>query len=295
MIYTVTLNPAIDHIVSLSSFSAGTLNRASTEAFRFGGKGINVSLVLKELGISSVALGFIAGFTGEALENGVKAKGITTDFIRVAGETRINTKVSSNAEETELNGVGPTVTEADFEALLCKVKQLDSNDILVLSGSLAPGLPPDAYFRLAAAVNRGVRVVVDTAGAPLRAALAAKPWLVKPNEAELRELCGEGEVRTLAKKAQELGAKNVLCSRGKSGAILLCEDGSESDVAAPQGTVKSTVGAGDSLLAGFLAAAESGKSPAEALKYGVAAGSATAFSVGLADKTKINAALAAMK
>lgn len=294
MIYTVTLNPAIDHFVSLPSFAAGELNRAETEAFSFGGKGVNVSRVLKECGVVSVALGFVAGFTGEMLENGVKQNAITTDFIRVAGETRVNTKIAADGEETELNGVGPTVSEADFAKLLCKVKELDGEDVLVLSGSLAKGLSADSYARLAAAKN-GVRVVVDTAGEPLKAALAAKPWLVKPNEAELFELCGEGDVQTLAEKAQAMGARNVLVSHGAAGALLLTERGEVFECEAPRGEVKSTVGAGDSLLAGFLAAVENGKSPAEALTYGVAAGSATAFSVGLAKKEELDAVLAAMK
>ena len=294
MIYTVTLNPAIDHFVSLPSFAAGGLNRAETEAFSFGGKGVNVSRVLKELGVVSVTLGFVAGFTGEMLENGVKQNAITADFIHVAGETRVNTKIASDGEETELNGVGPTVSEADFSKLLCKVKELDGEDVLVLSGSLAKGLSADSYARLAAAKD-GVRVVVDTAGEPLKAALAAKPWLVKPNEAELCELCGEGDVQTLAEKAQAMGARNVLCSRGAAGALLLTERGEIFECEAPHGAVKSTVGAGDSLLAGFLAAIECGKSPAEALTCGVAAGSATAFSVGLAKKEELDAVLAAMK
>lgn len=295
MIYTVTLNPAIDHIVTLPTFVRGGLNRAETEAFSFGGKGVNVSRVLKERGMPSVALGFVAGFTGDMLENGVKANDITTDFIRVVGETRVNTKLSVGGEETELNGVGPTVTEADFSKLICKVKLLNSKDVLVLSGSLAKGLAADSYARLAAAVNPGVRVVVDTAGAPLKAALAAKPFLIKPNEAELRELCGAGEVPTLAKKAQVMGARNVLVSCGDAGALLLAENGEIFECKAPRGTVQSTVGAGDALLAGFLAAVENGKSLAEALTCGVAAGSATAFSVGLAKKEELDAVLAAMK
>ena len=293
MIYTVTCNPAIDHIVNLPHFAAGGLNRAATETFSFGGKGVNVSRVLKECGVPSVALGFIAGFTGEMLENGVKANAITSDFIRVAGETRVNTKITAGGEETELNGVGPTVTEADFAKLFCKVKSLDSKDTLVLSGSLAPGMNADSYACLAAAKNGG-RVVVDASGEALKAALAAKPFLIKPNETELRELCGEGDVLLLAKRAQEMGAKNVLCSRGEAGALLLTERGEVFACEAPRGEVKSTVGAGDALLAGFLAAFADGKSPAEALKFGVAAGSATAFSAGLAEKENIDAALAAI-
>ena len=297
MIYTVTLNPAIDHFVSLPTFAAGGLSRAETEEFSFGGKGVNVSRVLKELGVPSVALGFIAGFTGEMLEKGVKQNAITTDFVRVAGATRVNTKIAASGEETELNGVGPTVSEADFSNLLCKVKTLDTEDVLVLSGSLAKGLSVNAYARLAAAAKDGVRVVVDTAGEPLKEALAAKPFLIKPNEAELRALCSDegGDPLTLAKRAQEMGARNVLLSRGAAGALLLTEGGDVFECAAPQGTVQSTVGAGDSLLAGFLAARDSGKSPADALRFGVAVGSATAFSVGLAKKEDIDAVLAAME
>ena len=294
MIYTVTCNPAIDHIVSLPTFAAGGLNRAATETFSFGGKGVNVSRVLKECGVPSVALGFVGGFTGETLEKGVKANAITTDFIHVAGETRVNTKIAAGGEETELNGVGATVSEADFAKLICKVKALDGEDVLVLSGSLAPGMNAESYARLAAAKNGG-RVVVDASEAALKAALSTKPWLIKPNEAELRELCGEGDVQTLAEKAQALGAQNVLCSCGAAGALLLTERGEVIECEAPHGTVKSTVGAGDALLAGFLAALENGKSPAEALTYGVAAGSATAFSAGLAKKEELDAVLAAMK
>ena len=294
MIYTVTLNPAIDHIVSLPTLAVGGLNRAETEAFSFGGKGVNVSRVLKECGVPSVALGFVAGFTGDMLEKGVKANGVTSDFIRVAGETRVNTKISANGEETELNGVGPAVSEADFSKLICKVKELNSGDTLVMSGSLAKGLSADSYARLAASVKDGVRVVVDAAGDALQSALAAKPYLIKPNEAELCALCGTGDVLTLAKKAQKMGAKNVLASRGATGALLLTEHGEVLECEAPRGAVKSTVGAGDSLLAGFLAALTCGKSLADALRCGVAAGSATAFSVGLAEKEDIDAVLAAM-
>ncbi len=294
MIYTVTLNPAIDHIVTLPSFSLSGLNRAKTETFRFGGKGINVSLVLKEWDVSSVALGFVAGFTGEALQKGLQTLGLTTDFIHVEGQTRVNTKISAETE-TEMNGVGPTVTNADFLALENKVKTLQTGDILVLSGSLAPGLKADAYARLAAAVKPGVRVAVDTAGEPLKEAFFAKPWLVKPNEAELFDLCGRGDVESLAKKMQKMGAKNVLVSRGEIGALLLTEFGETVSLTAPNGRVKSTVGAGDSLLAGFLAAVENKKTFADALRCGVAAGSATAFSVGLANKREIDAVSALMK
>ena len=290
MIYTVTCNPAIDHIVSLPTFAAGGLNRAACEAFRFGGKGVNVSLVLKELGVPSVALGFVAGFTGDALQAGLNAQGLATDFIRVDGETRVNTKISAETE-TELNGVGPTVTNADIAALCDRVKTLSAGDTLVLSGSLAPGMTADDAARLCAAAGDGVRVVVDIAGEPLKAALAARPFLIKPNEAELCDLCGEGDCLSLAKKAQAMGAKNVLCSRGAAGALLLTESGEAVACEAPQGEVKSTVGAGDSLLAGFLAALGQGKSPAAALSYGVMVGSATAFSVGLATKADIEEVL----
>ncbi len=294
MIYTVTLNPAIDHFVSLPTFAAGGLSRAETEEFSFGGKGVNVSRVLKELDVPSVTLGFVAGFTGDALEAGLRAQGLSVDFLRVAGQTRVNTKISAQTE-TELNGVGPTVTAADFAALCDKVGALAAGDTLVLSGSLAKGLSANAYARLAAAAKDGVRVAVDTAGEPLKEALAAKPFLIKPNEAELRALCdsANGDPLTMAKRAQEMGARNVLVSRGAAGALLLTEDGDVVACAAPQGVVKSTVGAGDSLLAGFLAVLDNEKSPADALRFGVAVGSATAFSVGLAKKEDIDAVLAA--
>ena len=259
MIYTVTLNPAVDYVVSLDALAPGKLNRAASEHVVFGGKGVNVSLMLHALNTPSVALGFTAGFTGEAIRAGVEAQGIRTDFVALeSGFSRINVKLHAG-DETEINGCGPEIPEDKLELFLDKLRVLTSADTLVLSGSVPPALPDNVYARIASiAAEKGARLVVDTAGKLLLSTLPYRPFLIKPNREEL--------------------------------SALLCTASGESyRVAAAKGTVVNSVGAGDSMVGGFLAAFQKTGSLPEALALGAAAGGATAFSVGIADFQKVMA------
>lgn len=287
MIYTVTFNPAIDYIVYLEEMIPGRINRAKSERMYVGGKGINVSLVLAGLGIRSRALGFVAGFTGRAIEDGVREKGVETDFIHLeSGCSRINVKISGK-EETELNGQGPGIPESALARLFEKLDRLEQGDTLVLAGSIPGTLPGDIYERiLARLAGKGIRTVVDAAGDLLRNVLKYRPFLVKPNHHELgdlfgRELKTEEEIVSCAEKLRGLGAANVLVSMAGDGAMLVDEQGNVRRQAAYIGQVKSSVGAGDSMVAGFLAGLERGDRE-YALRLGAAAGGATAFSDGLA-------------
>lgn len=294
MIYTVTLNPAIDYVAQLDKpLQTGSINRNCGEAVQFGGKGINVSVVLNALGAENMALGFVAGFTGRGLEDGLQQMGIRTDFIHLPqGLTRINVKVKAD-EETEINGMGPKIEPADMEKLLAQLDQLKPGDMLVLSGS-APGcLPADTYCQIMQRLtDRGICVAVDATGQQLLNVLPRKPFLIKPNHHELAELFGlpavdEASVAALAEKLQEMGARNVLISMAEKGALLLDETGTFHRMHCPKGTVVNSVGAGDSMVAGFLAGYLQTNDYDYALKLGTAAGSATAFSMGLADKEHI--------
>ncbi|MBQ7858984.1 MAG: 1-phosphofructokinase [Faecalibacterium sp.] len=297
MIYTVTLNPAIDYVMQLGdTLQPGAVNRAGHTAYQFGGKGINVSTVLARLGVPSVALGFAAGATGEWLAQGLAQQGLNADLIRLPeGMTRINVKLRAGpqGEETELNAMGPLISADAFARLQAKLEALQPQDILVLSGSIPMGVPRDIYLRLAQPLaTRGVRVVVDTAGSALWQTLPCKPYLVKPNHHELGELFGrdlrtEAEIVERAGILQRQGARNVLVSMAGNGALLLDETGAVHRVGAPRGTVINSVGAGDSMVAGFLAGIACGKDYADALRLGIACGSATAFSLGLAEAQQI--------
>lgn len=295
MIYTVTLNPAIDYVVQLpQGLTPGTINRSQTEAYQFGGKGINVSNVLQALGQESVALGFIAGFTGQALEAGLQDMGLATRFISVAqGYTRINVKVKGR-EETEINGNGPVIEDADMQKLFDQLDALRSGDVLVLSGSIPGCLEADAYAKLLFRLDgKGVRTVVDTSGNALLAALPYRPFLIKPNLQELEALfdtalTSEAQIVECAGILQQRGAQNVLVSLGAGGALLLDKAGQLHRASCPQGTVINSVGAGDSMVAGFLAGFLQTGDYDHALKLGIAAGSATAFSLGLASKEAID-------
>ncbi len=289
MIYTVTFNPAIDYFVGVGNFNIGKVNRANDEHIFFGGKGINVSVMLRRLGIESVALGFVAGFTGKAIEDGLRAEGIKTDFIHLsAGFSRINVKIN-HGTETELNGQGPTISEEALSALLRKLDTLAYGDALVLAGSVPSSLPADIYSRIAERISgRGVRLVVDASGELLRGVLRYKPFLIKPNHHELAEFFGEenlaaDDIIRLARRLQDLGAENVLVSCAGAGALLIDSDGGVHNAPAANGTVVNSVGAGDSMVAGFLAGLYRKKDYGYALTLGSAAGGATAFSAGLGE------------
>ena len=293
MIYTVTFNPSLDYVVRLEELRLGEVNRTSSEEILYGGKGVNVSTVLGNLGVESVALGFVAGFTGEALERGVRAQGCRTDFLRVSeGFTRINVKLKA-AQETELNGVGPRITEGDVERLMEKLDALGRGDLLVLAGSIPGSLPADIYERiLARLAPRGIEAVVDATGDLLLNVLPYRPFLIKPNNHELAELFGgeagsPGGIEEQARALQARGARNVLVSMAGDGALLVGEDGEARRLPAPRGRVVNSTGAGDSMVAGFLAGWLGTGSLREAFRMGVAAGSASAFSERLATKEEI--------
>lgn len=294
MIYTVTFNPSLDYVVSVNDFETGKINRTASEAIFAGGKGINVSAVLKELGVESVALGFVAGFTGEELLKRLQEQGIRTDFITAKdGLTRINIKMRSE-NETEINGQGPVVSEVKLAELFQKIEQLTKEDILVISGSVCQGVPQGVYADLVRLCNqRHIRVVVDASSVLLWNVLEHGPYLIKPNKDELedlfyRDIETKEEVIFYAKELQNRGAKNVLVSLGKDGAVLVADDGQIYECEAPQGEVINSVGAGDSMVAGFLAGYMETGDYEKALRLGVYAGSATAFSEGLARKEDID-------
>ena len=299
MIYTVTFNPAVDLVVDTAEIRHGELNRLSGEQIFFGGKGINVSVILHELGVPTKALGFIAGFTGAAIEQSLQGRGISTGFIRLpAGFSRINVKIRSDGE-TELNGSGPDIGEKPLEMFFGQLDELSEDDTLVLAGSVPKSLPSDIYERILRHISgRGIRAAVDASGELLMNVMKYKPFVVKPNIYELggmfgKQLRSADEAVVYAVKLKEAGARNVLVSMGGDGALLIDENGREYRCGVCRGTVKNSVGAGDSMLAGFLAGCEKGDY-GYALKLGTAAGGATAFSDGLADKELINMLLSRM-
>ena len=289
MIYTLTFNPAIDYYLSVDDLILGAVNRTKTEQIRFGGKGINVSFVLKELGVTSTALGFVGGFTGDALENHLKSKGIKCDFVKVQGNTRINVKLN----DTDINASGPDITDSELQQLYKKLDNLKNGNFLVLSGNVPKSLPQNTYeIILERLKNRGVEFVVDAEKDLLLGTLKYKPFLIKPNHHELGQIFGVeienfDTALTYAKKLQEMGAQNVMVTLGSKGAVLVCKNGETYTKAAPKGSVISAVGAGDSAVAAFLAEYLNSGNYENCLKSAVAAGSATTFSDGLATKEKI--------
>ena len=295
MIYTVTFNPAIDYVVRLDTpLQPGAVNRAAGEDCVLGGKGINVSGVLAQLGVESVALGFIAGETGAWLERGLTAQGLHTDFIWLEnGMTRINVKIKAG-QETELNGAGPNIPESAMQALETKLDALQKDDVLILAGSIPACLPQSTYERLLARLQgRGVRAVVDATQDLLLKVLPYKPFLIKPNNHELSEIVGhelttDDEIVAAAAGLQAQGARNVLVSMAGDGALLLDENGAVHRIGCPKGKVVNSVGAGDSMVAGFVAGYLRTGDYRYALRLGTACGSATAFSVGLAAKVEID-------
>lgn len=293
MVYTVTFNPAIDYVVHTGEMKLGATNRSEKEEMYFGGKGINVSIVLRELGIDSKALGFTAGFTGEAIEKGLSEMGINADFVRLKnGNSRINVKIKST-EETELNGQGPDIDEAAINALFAKLDKLSDGDTLILAGSIPSSLPSDIYEKILGRLSgRNIKTVVDATKDLLLNVLKYKPFLVKPNNHELGEMFGtelktDEEIEKYARKLQEMGAVNVLISMAGDGAMLIDEYGKMHRCGVCRGTVRNSVGAGDSMVAGLTAGSLKGDYE-YALKLGTAAGGATAFSDGLAEKAKID-------
>ena len=294
MIYTVTFNPAIDYVVRLDApLDVGEVNRARGEDCVLGGKGVNVSGVLAELGCKSVALGFVAGETGAWLERGLAKQGIDTDFIHLPeGMTRINVKIKAGLE-TELNGAGPNIPESAMQQLEAKLDALQEGDILILAGSIPASLAQDTYERLLARLQgKGVRAVVDATRDLLVNVLKYRPFLVKPNNHELGEIVGrrlttDAEIVAAAAVLQSKGARNVLVSMAGDGALLLDEKGCTHRIGCPKGQVVNSVGAGDSMVAGFVAGYLQSGDYNTALRLGTACGSATAFSLGLAKKADI--------
>ena len=300
MIYTVTFNPAIDYVVRTGEMEIGATNRSNSEEIYFGGKGINVSMVLKELDMPSIALGFVAGFTGVAIEKGVQEAGIETDFVHLEnGFSRINVKIKSS-QETELNGQGPHITEDAIKELFAKLDCLKDGDTIVLAGSIPNTLPADIYEQILQYLSgKNIKAVVDATGELLLRVMKFKPFLVKPNNHELGELFHvtlqtNEEIATYARKLQEMGARNVLVSMAGDGALLIDENGKEHFCDVCKGTVRNSVGAGDSMVAGFLAGSKDGNYEF-ALKLGTATGGATAFADGLAKREDIDRLLAQLQ
>lgn len=293
MIYTVTFNPSLDYIVSVNDFQLGLTNRTDSELILPGGKGINVSTILMNLGIDSTAFGFAAGFTGEEIIREVEAMGIRSDFIKIdSGISRINLKLK-NIDGTEINGSGPEISEEKIEELLRKLDILGEGDILVLAGSIPASMPADMYSTIMERLqHKNVTFIVDATKDSLINVLKYKPFLIKPNNHELGELFDvklttREEVVPYGKKLQKQGARNVLISMAGEGAVLVAEDGSVYEAPAPKGTLVNAVGAGDSMVAGFTAGWIEKKDYRHAFYMGVSAGSASAFSEYLATKEEI--------
>lgn len=301
MIYTLTFNPSLDYIVTVPRFTCGIVNRTTEEVIFPGGKGINVSMVLKNLGFENTALGFLAGFTGDKLKSLVEEKGIHAEFISVKeGMSRINVKLRSE-QETEINGQGPAIVETDIQKLYERLEQLKDGDILVMAGSIPDVMPGTMYMDIMKHLrDKKLKIVVDATKDLLVNVLEYHPFLIKPNNHELGEIFGvtiqeKEDVVAYAKKLQEKGARNVLISMAGDGAVLVAEDGTVYQSGAPKGKVVNSVGAGDSMVAGFLAGYLEHGSYEKAFRMGVCTGSASAFSEQLATKEEVLALLAQNK
>lgn len=297
MIYTVTFNPSLDYVIALDALEKGEINRTVQEHIYPGGKGVNVSVLLSNLGHKSIALGYEAGFTGKNLQGMLDQFGCSTDFIHLdEGMTRINVKINAG-EETEINGQGPFISEEAVEALYKKLEKLQAGDYLILAGSIPGCLPTDIYERILERLEgKGVHYIVDATKDLLLNVLKYHPFLIKPNQHELGDMFGKvlntrEEIIEHAKLLQEMGARHVLVSMAGDGAILVTENGNILQEKPPQGKVKNSVGAGDSMVAGFLAGYLNTGSYEKAFKLGLASGSATAFNYWLADKESIVALL----
>lgn len=295
MIYTVTFNPSLDYVVSLDGFALGRTNRTVEERLFPGGKGINVSLVLRELGLESTALGFTAGFVGQEIERRLEELGLRCDFIPLSsGCSRINVKLK-DFDGTEINDMGPEIGTKEWERLSGRLEALGQGDVLVLAGSIPRSLPPTVYGDILGRLSgRGVLTAVDADGSLLMEALAHQPFLVKPNHHELGGIFGveirsREEALSYARRLQTMGAKNVLVSMAGEGAVLADQNGESHQLPAPEGRLVNAVGAGDSMVAGFLAGWLRTGDFGCALRMGLSAGSATAFSEGLAAGDRIQA------
>lgn len=294
MIYTVTFNPALDYIMRVDDLQSKDINRTRSEEIHYGGKGINVSVILTRLGVENKALGFVAGFSGKQIEDMLVSDGIKTDFVHLKeGYTRINVKIKCD-RELDINANGPEIKREEVDALFEKLEELKSKDYLILAGSIPKALPDNMYEKILERLDgKGVNFVVDATGDLLKNVLKYKPFMVKPNHHELGEIFGVeitalDDIEKYAKKLQEMGAKNVLVSRGKDGAALIDEFGKVHTMGNVPGKIISSVGCGDSMVAGFVAGYAKEKDYAYALKLGSACGNATAFSSGLATKNEID-------
>lgn len=294
MIYTVTFNPALDYIMRVDGLQSKDINRTRSEEIHYGGKGINVSVILTRLGVENKALGFVAGFSGKQIEDMLVSDGIKTDFVHLKeGYTRINVKIRCD-RELDINANGPEIKREEVDALFEKLEELKSKDYLILAGSIPKALPDNMYEKILERLDgKGVNFVVDATGDLLKNVLKYKPFMVKPNHHELGEIFGVEitaleDIEKYGKKLQEMGAKNVLVSRGKDGAALIDEFGKVHTMGNVPGKIISSVGCGDSMVAGFVAGYVREKDYAYALKLGSACGNATAFSSGLATKNEID-------
>ena len=298
MIYTLTLNPSIDYVVYLKSFVGGITNRTVSEEYYIGGKGINVSCILSELGIKSTAFGFTAGFTGEAIEKGLREQGINADFIRLKnGISRINIKIKAD-RESEINSQGPHIEHDELEKLLSMTDSIEDGDTIVLAGSIPKTVSDDTYEKILSRLKgRNIRIVVDATKKLLVNCLKYKPFLIKPNKQEISEIFSTRiesteDVENYARELMKMGARNVIVSLGGDGAVLFAEDGKTYKMGIVKEKVVNTVGSGDSMVAGFIAGYEQTGDYGYALKLGTACANATAFSSGLAKKEKIYEVLA---
>ena len=295
MIYTVTLNSSIDHVIEMNELQEGIVNKVNIENFYTGGKGINVSKILKEHGVENIALGFISGFTGKFIKNNLEQCGIKNDFINVLnGYSRINMKIKTNENETEINGLGPSISSSNIKDLFNQLEKLSSNDILVLAGSIPPSLSDNFYEEIMKQLStKNVKIIVDARNNLLLNVLKYRPFLIKPNHHEISEIFNK-EIKTIdelifhGNKLKEMGAQNVLISMGGDGAILITESNEIYRSNIPKGTLKNSVGSGDSMVGGFITGYLKTNDYKEALKLGAASGSATAYSDDLAKISFIN-------
>ena len=292
MVYTITLNPALDYSIQMTEFNLGKLNLSEKAYFLGGGKGINVSKVLKNLGVESIALGFLGGFTGEFIRKELNEKSIKEEFVEVEGNTRVNLKIKNGDVETEVAGISPKITEDHLKKLLNNLSKLEDGDILVLSGSVPKGVSSNVYAEIMNSLKKDVKVIIDTRGEAFEEALSSKPYLVKPNHHELEEFCKK-ELPNLkdiiegARIIQSKGAQNVIVSLGKDGSLLITKEGDVFKGNIPKGVLKNSVGAGDSMVAGIVSKLASGDDLVDAYKIGISSGSATAYSYDLCTKEEV--------